>query len=70
MRDNDFDFGVEHISFEDSTLGRIQKTALESAEESKKINKKQNRLSNIIQILTLFVGILTLAATIWFGIKG
>lgn len=40
----------------------------ESMEESNQEAKKQNQFSNRIQIWTLICSILTLLATIWFGI--
>lgn len=76
-RQMDFDFiykqmekNVAAVNQEDSVLGQMQETMKKANEENAKASKKQNRISNWIQVLTLITTILTLLATVWFGLQG
>ena len=61
---------VGTIDPEDTILGQMQETMQKANEESAKSAKKQNHISNWIQVLTLITTILTLLATVWFGLQG
>jgi len=61
---------VAKVKPEDSLIYQIQETMEQSNEESAKITKKQNRITNVVQIATLVITALTFASTIVFGILG
>lgn len=54
---------VEDISFNGPDICQMH-------EDDAKATKKQNCISNWIQALTLAVAVLTLLATVWFGLRG
>ena len=61
---------VGTINPEDTVLGQMKESTERYNEENAKSAKKQNLISNWIQVLTLITAVLTLLATVWFGLQG
>lgn len=75
----DFDYGfirkqmeesINTIESEDNILEQMHDTVEQSNKENAKTTKKQNLITNSVQIATLVIAFLTLAATIVFGMLG
>lgn len=56
----------EELFSEETVLDQIKETT----EKTSKSSDKQGKLSIWIQVLTLITAVLTLSATVWFGIRG
>ena len=53
-----------------SLLEEMEAARQRSDEENRIIVVKQNKTSNVLQVVTTIIALLTLLATVWFGMQG